>query len=230
MAFDYELTNVPAFRPPAFLKALQQAAVHQSGWPPFWVPRKEALRPTIQDGFVECWLGRPNIERLFDDPAHTDFWRASPAGRLYLQRGYQEDGPDVLEPGTILDLTLPIWRCGEILLHAQSLAQVVADKASTARLRVRFASLSGREMVSWAKPSRRHESLGLHRSRTDDVVTTISTEAASIKNELPALIHRWLTPLYDRFGFALPSSLVEQEVADLLSPSRRLKSTDNSDG
>ena len=218
VSYDYELTDVPTLRPREFLAILQQAVVRQTGWPPFWVPKREALRPTIKDGFIECWLGKPNVDRMFDDPAHSDFWRASPSGRLYLQRGYQEDGPDVLEPGTILDLTLPIWRCGEIILHAEALARALAPPDSrTVRLRVRFTGLTGRELVSWAKPSHRQSTLGTHRSRAGEVTTTISTESKLIRPDLHDLVRRWVLPLYEHFGFELSRPFVEREISELLA-------------
>lgn len=218
-AFDYEVLDIEARRPRDFLNLLQQAVVHQTGWPPFWIPKKEALRPTIQDGLIECWLGKPNVDRVFDDAAHSDFWRASPSGRLYLQRGYQEDGPDVLEPGTIFDLTLPIWRCGEILLHAESLAHALApNESKPVKLRAHYTGLAGRDLVSWAKPSRRYADLDVQRSRTNEVTTTVTAESKSIVPDLANLVRRWLTPLYERFDFFdLSSALVEQEISQLMA-------------
>lgn len=224
LSFDYEIPGIPSLPAGEFLKVLQKAAVHQTGWPPFWFPTRDAVKPAVKDGIIECWLGRPHSGRVFDDPAHNDFWRASPAGRLYLQRGYQEDGPDVLEPGTILDLILPIWRCGEVLLHAQSLAHALApDQNLQIKLRARFTGLSGRELVAWAKPSRRHSGPDRYRSRTDEVVTSIATQSGDIRSGMASLVRAWVTPLYDRFDFPdLSEGFVQQEVTELTAPKRHL--------
>jgi hypothetical protein len=54
-------------------------------------------------GAVECWL----IETKFRDPAHSDFWRASPQAKMFLLRGYEDDShPDDVAPGSIFDIRL----------------------------------------------------------------------------------------------------------------------------
>ena len=116
-------------RGPDLLEALRQGCVRHTGWPPFWVPTREGIEPYMYEGNVECWLGPDGASR---DPAHSDFWRASSEAQLFLMRGYQEDGSEnpTVEPGTLFDLTLPIWRTGEVLLHAASMSrQYGADQA-----------------------------------------------------------------------------------------------------
>jgi hypothetical protein len=78
------------FEPPSlaeFLVLLGRVQGHESGWPPWFVPGNEELRPYPMHGSVECWLGKG----ASGSPGHSDFWRASPEGRLYLLRGYEED-------------------------------------------------------------------------------------------------------------------------------------------
>ena len=80
------------------------------------------------DGAIECWLGSDeaaSTNRFFRDAAHSDFWRATPQGRLFVIRGYQEDAQETFPPGTIMDTTLPIWRMGEALLHAEKFAALM---------------------------------------------------------------------------------------------------------
>ena len=44
-----------------------------------------------------------------------------------MLRGYVEDSAETqIEPGTAFDLTVPIWRAGECLLHAAKLAALLA--------------------------------------------------------------------------------------------------------
>jgi hypothetical protein len=50
------------------------------------------------------------VPRNSRDSAHCDFWRAHPSGLLYQLRGYDEDSTDQVQPGTVFDVTLPIWR------------------------------------------------------------------------------------------------------------------------
>lgn len=87
---------------------LDRIHCHETGWPPWLSLTHEALRPHTEDGTIECWLA----ETRSGDAAHSDFWRASPQGMLFLLRGYQEDcEPNrrgELKPGTVFDLTIPI--------------------------------------------------------------------------------------------------------------------------
>jgi hypothetical protein len=108
----------------ALLDVMQRGIVRHTGWPPFWVPTREEIKPYIYDGSVECWLARDGGER---GAGHSDYWRASPQSQFFLMRGYQEDGVDVrgIKPGTGFDITVPTWRMGEILPHSASMARLL---------------------------------------------------------------------------------------------------------
>lgn len=217
-AFDYEIIgDLRPLSAKELLKRLPDAEVGWTGWPPFWIPTRREIAPCVIDEVVECWLGTPESDRSFDDPAHSDFWRVSPRGQAYLQRGYQEDGAEVLEPGTVLDVTLPIWRAGETLAHAARLAGLLAETPERTEIRFRAThrGLAGRELASWARPSRR-DVVGTHRSRTDEATLSVTTSPERIAQDLPSVVHGLVAPLYDRFdGFVLTPELVEREIADL---------------
>lgn len=216
---------IEGVRPVQTLGKLRDLLAHApktSGWTPFWVPTREGIRPSIQDRVIECWLGRPDSDRAFNDPAHSDFWQVARDGTAYLQRGYQEDGND-LDPGTIFDLTLPIWRTGEVLLHAAWLArQLGADNGSEVRFRGRYTGLEGRELQAWAR-----RQLGLlddrHRSRSATVDLIGKHSVVAIENNLPEVVHDILVPLYERFdGFDLTFRLVEDQIDELKRSGRQL--------
>jgi transcriptional regulator with XRE-family HTH domain len=200
------------------LREILTRAPANSGWPPFWVPTRASIRPTVRDGLVECWLGRPEADRAFADAAHSDFWQVSRGGKAYLQRGYQEDGPD-LQPGTIFDVTLPIWRTAEVLIHAAWLARELgAAGKDKIRFSARYTGLAGRRLHAWAKPL-----LGTAlwlgetataRTDTADLETVPTLE--EIERELPSLVKQTLAPLYERFdGFEVPSDLVANQIEEL---------------
>ena len=188
-----------------------------SGWTPFWVPTRAAIRPVIEDGLVECWLGRPDTDRFFNDAAHSDFWRVNRSGYAYLQRGYQEDGPDNLEPGTIFDVSLPIWRTAEVLSHAASLARALGgNEETTVQFWARYTGLEGRELASWAKPRMRTYFDGRYRARSGRVDLEVLTDVEKIETELEVVIDEILTPLYERFdGYELPQDFIINEVGEL---------------
>jgi transcriptional regulator with XRE-family HTH domain len=186
-----------------------------SGWSPFWIPTRPDLRPVHQEGLLECWLGRPDVDRQFDDPAHSDFWRVSREGQAYLQRGYQEDGPDIVEPGTIFDWTLPIWRTAELILHAAHLARAFgAGKDARIRFVGRYTGLEGRELVSWAKPLNALDER--YRSRSAKIDLAAEAELSAIEIGIEGVILEFLSPLYERFdGFQPHPASVSAQMREL---------------
>jgi len=215
-AITYELSDVFLRSVRELQEHLKSAASHKyTGWPPFWVPTRKAIAPYPFDGGIECWLGQPDTERAFDDAAHSDYWRASLEGRMYLRRGYQEDAVDMVSPATIFDLTLPIWRTGEALLHAYHFAESIdAPETSEIYFSVRYSGLAGRELKAWANPYR--EVFGDHRYRIGDAQNSIVCRVSSIDENLPSLIHELLAPIYEGFDFFdLKLQLVEEELAKM---------------
>ena len=63
---------------------LRLTVAHRSGWPEFWVPTRDEIKPRALDGTIQCWLGASEMGER--DPGHVDFWRASPEGRMFLLR------------------------------------------------------------------------------------------------------------------------------------------------
>lgn len=197
------------------LKQILSKAPKTSGWTPFWVPAKESIRPVIHDGMLECWLGRPSADRVFTDPASSDFWQIARDGTAYLQRGYQEDGLD-FEPGSFFDLTLPIWRTTEVLLHATWLAEQLGAEGGTIRFIGRYTGLAGRELISWAKPGLRYVLEDRHRARADSVDLMTSANVGEIGENLEGIVRAIVRPLYERFdGFELSDALVAGQISEL---------------
>lgn len=207
----------------AKLRETLARAPRRSGWPTFWAATRESLRPIIRDGVVECWLGKPDADRMFTDAAHSDFWQVSRDGTAYLQRGYQEDGPD-LQPGTIFDITLPIWRTGEVLLHAAWLARELgAGSSHEIRFEARYTGLAGRELYSWAKPLLHVGLPEQYRARSDAVDLKVATTVAEVEDDLQAAVGTALRPLYERFdGFSPPATLISIQISELLDSTPRL--------
>jgi transcriptional regulator with XRE-family HTH domain len=192
-----------------FLDILISVQGHETGWPPWWVPNRSEIKPYPYDGLVECWL----MESYDRQPDTSDFWRASPEGLMYLLRGYQEDSKhENIAPGTILDVTIPLWRIGECLLHAERLAVALGDPSASITFRASWEGLVGRALVNWAQPD-----LGLHvtgQCRQEKVSSEkVAVQAEAISATLPIIVETITRPLYEAFDFfKLPSSVIEQEV------------------
>lgn len=218
--FSYELEgdlrNVEPARLPDVLRA---SVVRHTGWPPFWYPTRPGIEPYPFDGLVECWLGGDPQTLVSDrDAAHSDFWRISPGGLAFLLRGYQEDGTDAqrqgqspVAPGSLFDITLPVWRVGETMLHAMSLARRLVEGPATVSFVAHYEGLTGRALTS----------ISGHRNVWDDRIArqnaiTLRTrvDANSIAPNLPEIVHPLLKPLYALFDFFdLPMQLVREELA-----------------
>jgi len=214
----YALGGVSVHPTLSDLRDILANAPATSGWPPFWVSSRAALRPVIREGLVECWLGRPDAERVFSDAAHQDFWQVGRGGKAYIKRGYQEDGPD-LQPGTVFDVTLPIWRTAEVLLHAAWLAgELGSSKGDRMRFSARYTGLAGRRLFAWAKPLLTgFLSLGeAAHARTDSVDLEANPTVDDIERNLSDVVRIAIAPLYERFdGFQVPSDLVAGQIAEL---------------
>lgn len=210
----------------AFERILEKAVVRKTGWPPFFLPTREELGAREIDGAIECWLAPQSndLERGFSDPAHCDFWRAAPTGNMFLIRGYQEDSNETFPAGSILDTTLPLWRMGEVLLHAERLASLLKrepDSVVTIHFRAMYTGLTGRVLRSWANPLSEMLIEG-YAARSDEAVLETSLSSDNVEGRLAEILLPLLSSLFDRFGIAgLSHGRVASEVQRLLnSPTR----------
>jgi hypothetical protein len=194
--------------PDEFLTTLRRTEGHETGWPPWVCLARGPEAPEIVDGRVECWLATRDGE-----PAESvEFWTARPDANCLLLRGFQEDRDTRWgRPGTLLDVTLPIWRMGECLLHAHRLARGMGDESAEVFFRVRWEGLAGRRLVNWAQPT-----VELPRTRPSDrdaVSADLHVSAGDIPSHLPERVGEVLRPLLAAFGlFRLPLELIREEL------------------
>ena len=198
------------------LQARIEAAhrVKLTGWPTFLRMGTPEWAPYPHEDFVEAWVGRPaQRERNFEDPAHSDFWRASRDGKLYTIRGYSEDGvPDRVPAGAAIDITLPVWRIGEGLLFAARLAEQFEDVEALA-VQCRFTGLNDRYLTS---VDRNRAVFNDRISHTQEVTLRGRATLDQVRDNLVEFMQELLTPLYERFDFfALPAELVDTELGRL---------------
>lgn len=179
---------------PRFKAMLQEVVGRETGWPAWLMPEK----PRSYENTIEAWFD----ETFFDDPAHADFWRADPRGQMCLIRGYDEDGAEApVPPGSRIDLTLPVWRVGECLLHARRLAERMS--ATRVELMMRWSGLEGRAITNYAAPQLWRLS-GEYHCDQDEVVSYVETSPATIESRLPTLVESLVSPLYSAFELFEP--------------------------
>lgn len=208
----YRLTPEPEpLATPQLLAAISRATTRYTGWPPWWVPTRDGIRPYVKDGAVEC-----NLAEGEPITAHSDFWRVSPQGEALLIRGYSEDDiPHRYKPGTVFDLTVPVWRVGDCLMQAAAFAAVLGVPDAEVNFTVQWRGLAGRELVHVQGTRFIHEG---RICRQDAFDHTMSAIASSIPEQLPELVHGFMAPLYGLFDFLeLPKALVDEELKKMLS-------------
>jgi hypothetical protein len=134
-------------------------------------------------------------------------------------RGYQEDRGETFPSRSVFDTTLPIWRLGEVLLHAEKLATLMAktDPADlTIRFRALYTGLQGRQLRNWANPLSGMTLVG-RPSRSDEVLLEAEIPATGVKEHLAEHLLPLVSALYERFDVeGLSLEQVRSEVAGLL--------------
>lgn len=179
-----------------------------TGWRPWWVPTTK-FAPQVHDGVLECWMFGP--DQMFPDPVHSDFWRASPRGELYLRRGYDEDSRDASAPGSVLSNSLAIWRTTEALLHVDGLAmQLDLPRHLRVGLHARWTGLRERDLSTWPdKPAHALGKVGGDHEAWTKIVFTL----AELPDGLASLVGRIVAPLFERFeGYGPAQSFVAEHV------------------
>lgn len=207
---SFQVLNVsPAQDLRSLLGHLRKASeVRLTGWGPFVVLDRRPIGPVPVGDAIEAWVGDPREEHR--DGRHCDFWRVRPDGFLYEIRSYDEDFTEKAEPGTAVDLTIPIWRVGETLLYVARLAKLFGEDPEIS-VRVQYDGLKGRRMSAlfdWRYLSYDRECF------VGTVKMQGQARASVIEDNLAEVLFPLLKPLYDAFDFApLSLGMVSEEIA-----------------
>ena len=188
-----------------------------SGWPLFVNLDRAELGQNIHGAFMEAWVGNPSPKRFLYGPSTADFWRVSNTGHLYSIRGYTEDDvPQHAQPGTGFDVRVPAARVGEALIFAGRLAATF-DGVDQVALQCRFTGLTDRRLTHldatgvWPRFT-----LGQSVSRTPEAELRRLVALRQIEDNLAEVVHEFLSPLYERFGFyQLPLVTVQSALQDM---------------
>lgn len=183
-------------------------SIQLTGWPPFldWDPYPHGQ-------CVEAWAGQPAPNGTMDDPSLCDYWRSALDGNLYTIRGYTEDGMPDHQGGTVMDLSLPIWRVAESILFAGRFADTFKDTDQIV-VRCRFVGLNGRRL---ARVTSTRWPLPAGTSKTSEITSNIKIDASQVQENIIETVQRTLRPLYELFDFfSLPEVLVRNDVNTMI--------------
>jgi hypothetical protein len=209
MAIEGDFEELP---PREFREVLARALRNHSGWPPFLFVDRPPHGPSLVHGAIESWLG-VNEDGSYPPPSHADFWRVSPKGLFFTKRGFLEDDRrKSQEPGSLFNITTPIWRVGEIILQGVYVARALGVEAANLNADFMWTGLKGRKLVALDGPS-----LSLPRfSHQDTFQCRQTVSIAAVPSALPEVVFSILDPLYQLFDFfSLPRRLVETELQKL---------------
>lgn len=164
----------------------------------------------IDDRQVEYWANNSPV--LYPGPGLLDYWRVSTSGHAFLVQELEMDSQFLLGPrGEYFGLERPIHRATAVMLHAVALSTRLNVHNAVITFNTRYTGLARRKL---ANNEIALTSIG--QSLSDRAELSITTTAAEIRPNLPALVHRFLTPLYQQFdGFVLDQGFVEREVTRL---------------
>jgi hypothetical protein len=173
-----------------------------TGWTPFWWPTRDEMRPYVEDDVIQCSMAV--LEETTSD--HADFWRISRNGQLFLLRGHTEDGARLqrarsVEPGTVIDLVLPVWRVGEILLYLARFAEAAGRGHTAVSIACQWTGLRGRHLVALSGD---RDLLEDRVARASVCGSNITTLADRIQSGLPEIVRELVEPLYMLFDFFQP--------------------------
>ena len=171
-------------------------------WPIFLIIRKEP--EFISDNFELSLL-----DQVFESD-HSDFWRIWRDWMNFALRGYQTDCRTDYNPGEVFDLTIPVWRLGEYLLHILDLWNFLYEEGFQILFESWWTGLKDRKLVSlgW-------ERFIFREYLSNDDVYKFRTNIwdKEIQDILPLVTQKILSWLYEKFNLFQPTyELYEVEI------------------
>lgn len=185
---------------------MQADAPRYTGWPPFWWPTRSEIAPKV--------VSQDTYECLHDGTGRTgaiERWRASTTGVFTIVRAYDSDREE--EPGRYLELTMPAWRVGELVLYAGRMARRFGS--DTIDFTLRFEGLAGRALRSSWAPSR--ILFDGHTTQAPRYERRVQLSTVDVETGVIEMTDDLIRGLFDLFQFSLPAKLCEQEITRMRS-------------
>jgi len=202
-----------------FLNTAMSSNPAYTGWP-VWIDSRffmdETARPTVSDDAWEAFIISP-VDHGAD---HLDFWRLDPKGQLYLLRNLQDDVVANVEPRSVLDFALVLWRVTEALAVALALARALGWDPATTKLgfAFRWTKLRGRQLRCWSDP---FAVIGGGTARDDEIATTVELNLDTPPHALAPAVNEATQRLFALFdGAEIPLPVIEDIVRRVITRRR----------
>lgn len=191
--FDYYLEGDLKFiETNELIRFFENKMKRYSGLPPFYSSEKTKHR-IVKEDIIECRLNN-----------FADFWRATPYGRLFFIRGHQEDFEETFPPQSVFDITIPIWRMAEALLHAEQLASFLKKKEESCiqiHFEAVFTGLNGRVLRPWSMPDIMSSfQFSGRNALTNEALLKAEIPAEGLSSNLSEHLYPLVSNLYQNFG------------------------------
>jgi len=204
---------VPEPDTPVSLRALphivRNAKGSEVGWPIGIVQTRPDAAPVLWDDGLEAWV----ISKVMHPS--LDYWYAKSTGFFYQTRALEEDLE--IAPGhQVFDVTLPIWRMGEAILHAWRMAKAYGTRTDFSQFYARYEGLAGR--ILWShRPEIRLSDKYIARTDSWSNEIQIPTGISLSVEVLAELTYKLLNTLYEKFDlFDLPYETYLTELRSMI--------------
>lgn len=192
-------------------QGLQKCVGSETGWPIGLFLTRDNTRPYPHEGCVEVWLAESQPE-----PDSSDFWRACPSGNFVVIRDFQEDcnGWTKGSPGSGFDFITPIWRVGELLLHASRFVKEFSPEGGSLIITVKWTGLRGRQLTT---SSPKYFGIMDRKAAQNEVSSIIIIQDSfSVVTNLVELTEQLTRPLYEAFDFfQIPKQTIVNELNEM---------------
>jgi hypothetical protein len=198
-----------------FLNVVATSNPRYIGWP-VWLDSRtftdRSMAPIVKEG---AW--QTLIVSFGDWTNHVDFFRWVPSGEFYLERIFQDDLVDKIQPKTLLDPILVILRTAEVIAVGLTFARALGWEPETTRLSFgfRWTRLAGRTLDSWSNPM---VPISSHSKAHDDSVDTyVEVPLETPVNAIAPYVEQAIRGLFVLFGgYVMPSAVIEHWVQRLI--------------
>ncbi len=193
------------------LEILEKIELEGSSWPPWKISPIAEFRPHPYEEHIESWL-----YGLDEDPRHSDFWRASPKGKMFLLQGYFEDSSSEIKPGSTFDITFPIHRITECLLHSYRFTKKLSPDSREIAFSITWEGLKNRKIAHVHLDAIASPFIP-HTAHQDSITSNLIINITNKSQKLIEILMKLFSPLCEIFEFyQLAFDEVKEEVSSVL--------------